>query len=409
MVSVHTSPLDQPGQGDAGGMNVYVLETARELARQGVEIEIFTRRTSSAQPDVVQAAPGVLVRHIDAGPYEGLGKDDLPGQLCAFTAGVMQLIAGLPEGYFDLVHSHYWLSGQVAWLIANRWQIPVVHSMHTMAKVKNQYLAQGDSPEPQGRIIGEEQVVRAASFLVANTEQERQELLDLYAADSDRVHVVTPGVDLETFTPGDRAKARSRVGLDPDDQVMLFVGRIQALKAPDVLLRAAARMLDEQPSRRDHLVIAILGAPSGSGVHRPRWLTDLIRDLGLADVVRIVPPVERKVLADWMRTADLLTVPSYSESFGLVALEGEACGTPVVAARVGGLPDAVGDGGVLVEGHDPTVWAATLIELIDDPLRRKTLGENGIRHAQCFAWKKTAARLLELYRTACREAAVGLR
>lgn len=401
MVSVHTSPLEQPGQGDAGGMNVYVLESAKELARCGVEVEIFTRRTSSAQPATVQAAPGVLVRHIDAGPYEGLGKDDLPGQLCAFTAGVMQLIAGLPEGYFDLVHSHYWLSGQVAWLIADRWQIPVVHSMHTMAKVKNRALAQGDSPEPQGRVIGEEQVVRAASFLVANTDQERRELIDLYAAEPERVHVVTPGVDLETFTPGDRAAARAEVGLSPDDEVLLFVGRIQPLKAPDVLLRAAATMLERDPSRRSRLVVAVLGAPSGAAVHRPRWLTDLIRDHDLEDVVRLEPPVSRDRLAEWFRAADVLAVPSYNESFGLVALEGEACGTPVVAAAVGGLPDAVGDGGVLVDGHDPTVWAATLIELLDDPARRAVLGEHGIRHARGYGWDRTADRLLSLYRTAC--------
>lgn len=401
MISVHTSPLEQPGQGDAGGMNVYVLESARELARSGLEVEIFTRRTSSAQPDTIQAAPGVLVRNIAAGPYEGLSKDDLPGQLCAFTAGVMRLVAGLPEGYFDLVHSHYWLSGQVAWLIAVRWQIPIVHSMHTMAKVKNRSLAQGDSPEPQGRVIGEEQVVQTASWLVANTEQERQELIDLYAADPDCVHVVPPGVDLQTFHPGDRDAARRAVGLAPNDQVLLFVGRIQPLKAPDVLLRAAAAMLQREPALRERLVVAVLGAPSGNGLHRPRWLTDLIRDLGLEDVVRLEPPVDRATLAQWCRAADLMAVPSYNESFGLVALEAEACGTPVVAAAVGGLPAAVGDGGILVEGHDATVWAATLRELLDDPDRRKALSERAVEHAKGYGWAKTAERLMALYRTAC--------
>lgn len=401
MISVHTSPLEQPGQGDAGGMNVYVLESARELGRRGIEVEIFTRRTTAAQPDVVEAAPGVRVRFVDAGPYEGLGKDDLPGQLCAFTAGVMRVLAGLPEGYFDLVHSHYWLSGQVAWLVADRWRLPIVHSMHTMARVKNARLAADDAPEPPGREIGEEQVVRAASWLVANTASERRELIDLYAADPDRVHVVSPGVDLATFTPGDRAAARAGLGLGEDDDVLLFVGRIQPLKGPDVLVRAAARLRAARPDRR--LVVAVLGAPSGSGLRHPTWLADLVTELGLDDVVRLLPPVDRATLAQWYRAADLLAVPSHSESFGLVAVEAAGCATPTVAARVGGLPTAVGDGGVLVDGHDPRVWAETLGALLDDPEARRELGERARRHAQAFGWERTAEQLLELYRTACRQ------
>jgi len=180
MLSIHTSPLDQPGTGDAGGMNVYVVETARRLAAAGTEVEIFTRGTSSQLPSSVELAPGVLVRHITAGPYEGLVKNDLPGQLCAVTAGVMRVEAARPEGWFDLIHSHYWLSGQVGWLASERWRVPLVHSMHTMAKVKNAELAEGDTPEPDIRIIGEEQVVEAASRLTANTSAEAGELIDLY-------------------------------------------------------------------------------------------------------------------------------------------------------------------------------------------------------------------------------------
>jgi hypothetical protein len=233
VLSIHTSPLDQPGTGDAGGMNVYVVETARRLAESGVEVEIFTRATSSALPPTVETSPGVTVRHVTAGPFEGLLKQDLPGQLCAVTAGVMRAEAARPEGWFDLVHSHYWLSGQVGWLSKERWNVPLVHSMHTMAKVKNRDLAAGDRPEPTMRVIGEEQVVAASDRLIANTADEARELVALYGADPFDVDVVHPGVDLELFRPGSRAAARTAHSLPPDAVVLLFVGRIQPLKAPD--------------------------------------------------------------------------------------------------------------------------------------------------------------------------------
>ncbi|HWC22223.1 MAG TPA: D-inositol-3-phosphate glycosyltransferase [Flexivirga sp.] len=402
MISVHTSPLDQPGTGDAGGLNVYVVETAKRLGRRGIEVEIFTRRTSAALAETVELSPGVLVRHIDAGPYEGLSKDDLPGQLCAFAAGVMRHVARSPEGHYDLVHSHYWLSGQVGWLAADRWDVPLVHTMHTMARVKNASLAQDDRPEPSGREIGEEQVVRAASLLVANTPREASELVELYDATPDLVEIVSPGVDLETFTPGDTAAARSAVCLPEDAQVVLFVGRIQPLKAPDVLLRAVAKLLERDPGRRGKLVVAVLGGPSGTGLAKPRGLQQLARELGIADVVQFVPPVNRAGLAQWYRAADVLAVPSYSESFGLVALEAEACGTPVLAADVGGLPDAVGDAGRLVSGHDAGDWASALGELLDDDVTRKELSRKAIEHAARFSWDATSDRLLQVYRHACR-------
>ncbi|WP_460461007.1 glycosyltransferase, partial [Angustibacter peucedani] len=203
MLAVHTSPLAQPGTGDAGGLNVYVVETARRLAERGTEVEVFTRATSSSLPPVVELAPGVQVRHVTAGPFEGLGKDDLPGQLCAFASGVMRTEAARPVGYYDLIHSHYWLSGQVGWLAADRWQVPLVHTMHTMARVKNLSLADGDSPEPAGREIGEQQVVEAADRLVANTHDEADQLVALYGADPARISVVPPGVDLARFGPDD--------------------------------------------------------------------------------------------------------------------------------------------------------------------------------------------------------------
>src|SRR4051794_25082817 len=274
-LSVHTSPLDQPGGGDAGGMNVYVCEVAKRLADLGVEVEIFTRATSSDLPTSVELAPGVTVRHITSGPYEGLDKNDLPAQLCAFTNGVMRVEAAHEPGYFDLVHSHYWLSGQVGWLAKERWGVPLVHSMHTMAKVKNASLAEGDTPEPASRVVGEAQVVAAAERLIASTAAEAEQLVDLYDAEPARVLTVAPGVDLDVFTPGDPVGARRRLGLADDAVLLLFVGRIQPLKAPDILLRAAARLLAEHPELRDRLVVAVVGGPSGAGLAEPGHLQKL--------------------------------------------------------------------------------------------------------------------------------------
>ena len=407
MFAVHTSPLAQPGTGDAGGLNVYVVQTARRLAERGTQVEVFTRATSSSLPPAVELAPGVLVRHVTAGPFEGLGKDDLPGQLCAFASGVMRTEAARPPGYYDLIHSHYWLSGQVGWLAADRWQVPLVHTMHTMARVKNLTLADGDSPEPLGREIGEQQVVEAADRLVANTRQEADQLVELYRADPARVSIVPPGVDLERFTPDDgtgpagsgRAGARAALGLPPDAAVLLFVGRIQPLKAPDVLLRAAVELLAERPELRRRLVVAVVGGPSGSGLRRPESLVRLARELEVADVVRFEPPAAGERLVQWYRAADLVAVPSYSESFGLVALEAQACGTPVVAADVGGLRDAVADGrsGLLVPGHDPRTWALRLGDLLADDARRAALASGATSHAASFGWDRTVDGLQQAY------------
>jgi len=397
MLSVHTSPLEQPGTGDAGGLNVYVVEVSKRLARRGIEVEIFTRKTDGSHPIQSQLAPGVHVREVIAGPFEGLRKEDLPGQLCAFAQGVMRAEAARPEGWYDLVHSHYWLSGQVGWLAADRWRVPLVHTMHTMARVKNAQLAEGDTPEPPGREIGETQVVEAADRLVANTWGEAHELIDLYDADPDKVRVVPPGVDLGLFTPGDMAAARAQVGLPQDAHVLLFVGRIQPLKAPDVLLKAAADLLSRRPELRQKLVVAVLGGPSGSGLGKPRALNELAQQLGIVAQVRFVPPVGRATLAQWYRAADLVAVPSYSESFGLVAIEAQACGTPVVAAAVGGLPTAVGDSGLLINGHETTDWSAGLEGLLDDPDRRAALSRKGVEHASQFSWERTTDRLLEVY------------
>jgi D-inositol-3-phosphate glycosyltransferase len=402
ILSVHTSPLHQPGTGDSGGMNVYIAETAKRIAARGIEVEIFTRATSLTEPDVTELAPGVLVRHIPAGPFEGLRKEDLPAQLCAVTAGVLRAEAAKNEGFYDLVHSHYWLSGQVGWIAQERWGVPLVHTMHTMARVKNLTLAQGDAPEPAIREIGEEQVVTAADRLVANTHAEAKELIELYHADPNRVRVVHPGVDLDVFVPGNQKAARNELGVAEDAIVLLFVGRIQPLKAPDVLIEAAAEILKRNPEFRSRLLVAICGGPSGSGLERPDALVTLAQQLGVSDVVKFVPPTSRAELVKWFQAASVCVVPSYSESFGLVAIEAQACGTPVIAARVGGLPTAVRDGisGVLVDGHEPATWANHIIEVVTNDDLRSRLCAGAIAHAAHFGWEDTTEKLISVYQEA---------
>ncbi|MCV7123905.1 D-inositol-3-phosphate glycosyltransferase [Mycobacterium lacus] len=393
LLAVHTSPLAQPGTGDAGGMNVYVLQSALHLARRGIEVEIFTRATASTDPPTERVAPGVVVRNVVAGPFEGLDKYDLPTQLCAFAAGVLRAEAAHEPGYYDIVHSHYWLSGQVGWLARDRWAVPLVHTAHTLAAVKNAALADGDTPEPPLRTVGEQQVVDEADRLIVNTEDEARQLISIHHADPARIDVVHPGVDLDVFRPGDRRAARVALGLPPDEHVVAFVGRIQPLKAPDIVLRAAAKL----PGVR----IVVAGGPSGSGLASPDGLVRLADELGITARVTFLPPQSRTDLATLFCAADLVAVPSYSESFGLVAVEAQACGTPVVAAAVGGLPVAVRDGitGTLVSGHEVGQWA----EAIDDLLRLNggpqqwAMRRAAARHAATFSWENTTDALLDSY------------
>jgi D-inositol-3-phosphate glycosyltransferase len=353
-------------------------------------------------------APGVTVRHVSAGPFEGLGKEELPAQLCAFTAAVLREEAQHEPGFYDVVHSHYWLSGQVGWLARDRWSVPLIHTAHTLAKVKNEALAEGDHPEPRARVIGEEQVVAEADRLIANTDEEARQLVRLYGADPARTLVVPPGVDLDRFVPGSRAAARRAVGIPDDALVLLFVGRIQPLKAPDVLLHAAAQMLADDPALRARLQVHVVGAPSGSGLEAPRQLEELASSLGIADVVRFSPPQPPERLADHYRAADVTVVPSHNESFGLVALDAQACGTPVVAAAVGGLRTAVRDGisGVLVDGHDPRDYAAAVRSVL---ARRELLSAGARRHAAEFSWERTADSLVVAYSTAAEDMTAAVR
>jgi D-inositol-3-phosphate glycosyltransferase len=396
VLMVHTSPLEQPGIGDAGGMNIYVVESAQRMAAMGVSVDIFTRRTHASETETVEISPGVRVRYFECG-HGTLTKEQLPAHIAGLSKEFLRLLKN--ENY-DAIHSHYWISGKVAMPAAKELGIPLVHTMHTMARVKNLNLAEGETPEPMIRVQGETQVVAAANALVANTDAEAASLVSLYDACPDIVHVVSPGVDLYTFTPGiSRSDAREHVGLPQDSLVVSFVGRIQPHKGPEVLIRATSELVKHSPLLRHKLIVNIIGGASGANTEEVDRLKELTTWLAIDDVVRFAPPVPRADLAQWYRAADLVVVPSYSESFGLVALEAQACGTPVIATAVGGLRTAVADGisGVLVDGHDPKAWSSVIVRLLQEPQRRVLLSMGAIEHASHFGWDATARGTLDIY------------
>jgi D-inositol-3-phosphate glycosyltransferase len=398
MLMVHTCPLEQAGIGDAGGMNIYVAESAARMAAQGVEVDIFTRRDHLDLPEVVELSPGVNVHHLDAGHDLHWTKEQVPAHFNELTAEFKKALSS--DQSYDLIHSHYWLSGKVAMPVAKELKLPLVHTMHTMARVKNLNLAEGERPEPMIRVQGETQIVAAASALTANTDAEAASLVSLYDACPDTVHVVTPGVDLYNFTTGaGRAAARKVIGIEADTHVITFVGRIQPHKGPEIFIRAIAEMLSHSPLLRPKLRVFIIGGASGANGSEVERLKELVSWLNIADVISFLPPVPRTELPNWYRAADLVCVPSYSESFGLVALEAQACGTPVVATAVGGLRTAVADGisGVLVDGHDPRAWSSVLARLLQEPQRRVLLSMGAIEHASHFGWDATARGTLDIY------------
>jgi D-inositol-3-phosphate glycosyltransferase len=394
VLSVHSSPLAIPGVGDSGGMNVHVRALASELARTGISSDLYTRANSPDDPPVVEVEPGVRVLHLPAGPLEEIPKQALPRYLCAFLCGLLR--AGERHGPYDLLHSHYWVSGWVARLARERWQSPVVHSFHTLGRVKNASLANGEEPEPPARLAGEERVVATADCLLAATPAEARQLAELYGAPPSKVRVIPHGVDRSRFHPGDRAAARAALGIRRR-HVLAFVGRLQPLKAPDVTVRALAVLARRHPDLDVELLV--VGGPSGNGVDEPRRLERLAAEEGVDGRVRFLPARPNEHLAGVYQAADLLLVPSRSESFGLVALEAQACGTPVIAARVGGLNHAVGDGttGRLLSSHDPEEWAAMAASLLHHPGKLAAMGQAAARFAGVHGWDVTASMLLDVY------------
>ena len=397
MLSVHTSPLDQPGIGDAGGLNVYVVEVAKRLAQHGTAVDIYTR-TSRRRQDREAIADGVRVHHLSPADIDPIDKRDLPAELSAMTTAFLRTEH---RHHYDLIHSHYWLSGHVGAVASDRWQVPLVHSMHTLGKVKNQSLARGDSPEPSLRLLGEQRVVDVSDRLIANTAAEKQELISLYGADDSRTAVVSPGVDLDLFRPKDKAASRRAVGLPTQGIVLLFVGRIQPLKGPDLLLRATAEFVNRNPQLRNLVTCVVCGGSSGGTEHRD-GLAKLVADLGIGDIVRFEPPASRVHLADWYRSADVVCVPSHSESFGLVAVEAQACGTPVVATEVGGLTTSVsnGESGTLINSRSAVEWAREIERIVRDPQLAKRMGACAREHARLFSWEQTATHTQHVYEAA---------
>lgn len=395
MLSVHTSPLTQPGTGDSGGMNVYISSLADTLARTGVEVDIFTRATGADLPPTVRARDGVRVHHLDAGP-PGSRKQDLTNHLCAFAFG---LHAHPRFHEADVIHGHYWLSGWVGRRLALRHGRPLVQSFHTLAREKNAALTVGESPESALRITAEERIVAASDAVIAPTAHEAAVLREAYHAPPGSVAVIPPGVNLRIFSPdGDRHTDRMALG---GGRLLLYVGRLQPLKGPDVAIRTLAALDDLLPDDGVPTRLVICGGASGNGVGRTDVpsLRRLAAELGVADRVAFLAPRPQQELAALYRAADVVLMPSRSESFGLVALEAQACGTPVVAARAGGLREAVTEGGTLVDGHDPAAHARAALPLLVDAGHRARTARAAVGHARAFGWERTAAATLELYRT----------
>lgn len=401
MIAYHSSPLAEPGSGDAGGMTVYVREVARALARRGVSTDIFTRATKNS-PRMATLGDGVRVVAIEAGPHRELPKEDLTEYIGEFTAGI-RAFATSQRIRYDVVHSHYWQSGVAAVDVAAAWDAPHVHSQHTLGRVKNTFLAPGDRPESQIRLDGEARVIRAADVQLASTDDEWQQLSCLYGAHHDRLKTVHPGVDHGVFYPEDRLHARRRLEISPEDAVMLYVGRIQPLKGLELGVRAAAELV---PALDRNLSFLVVGGVSGPGGERElRRIKELVDSLELGGTVRFVGPQRHQHLPDFYRAADVLAVCSHSESFGLAALEAHACGTPVISTAVGGLSHIVRDDGSgwLIDTRDPALFATRLKTLLGDGELWDSFSVEAVRAACEFSWDATAATLHELYDCLARE------
>lgn len=396
VVSLHTSPLDQPGTGDSGGMNVYVRAAAERLARRGLDVDVFTRRRTPEVPEIEELGPGAVVIHVTAGPRAPIPKDELAPHIPQFIQGVLRRSRAV--GGYDLVHTHYWLSGLIGIEARDAWEAPLVSSFHTLGKVKNYSLARGETPERAERLAGEADVVAHADRIMAGTPAEAAQLVGLYRADPDRIRLVPPGVDHAVFFPRSKDAAATHLHM-ADVRLLLFVGRLQPHKGPDIAVRTLAEALARDPAGTRDVILAIVGGPSGAGGAEIARLMDLAGALGVEERVMLFPPQPQVRLVDFYAAAELVLMPSRSESFGLVALEAQACGTPVIAAGVGGLRYVIDDGvtGHLVEGHDPADHAERVLDVLDDPAAARRLGEAGVAHSQRFSWDATAEEILAVY------------
>lgn len=408
VLSFHTSPLTQPGTGDGGGMNVYVRELSSALAGAGVDCDVFTRSWRRGLPPVEEVEPGFRVHHVAAGPEASVAKEHLAQHLDHFTAGVLQRIDA--SGAPDVIHANYWLSGVAGHTLKHRLGLPLVSTFHTLARVKAEVAAD----EHDRRARCEAEIIGCSDAILANSADEAAQLERLYGAVRERIEVVPPGVDHHLFSPGDQRAARAELGLG-DGPVLLFAGRIQPLKGADVAVRTLAALCqgperrgkadDQRPSDRagpasQPPTLLLVGGPSGvDGDAELARLHHLVAGLGLRARVEFIPPQAHGRLALYYRAADVCLMPSRSESFGLVALEAAACGTPVVAAAVGGLSTLVAHGvsGFLVDGRDPETYATHVARLLDDPALATEMSAQAALRAGRYRWSITAARLRRLY------------
>ncbi|MFN8027076.1 MAG: glycosyltransferase [Acidimicrobiia bacterium] len=388
MLSVHTSPLAQPGTGDGGGMNVYVRSLASALARAGVAVDVLTRAEHPDHAESIVVEPGFRVLHVEAGPRAPVDKHllpDLVGEFCDATRAYIER-TGTEYG---LLHANYWVSGAVGHRLKHELGLPLVTTFHTLDRVKAEVgLADGVALRPRV----EAEVVRCADLVVASTNEEHDQLVRYYGADPERVEIIAPGVDHHVFQPGDRVAARRHLGIGCNP-VVLFVGRIQPLKGVDVAVHALAELRDTSAE------LVVVGGPSGpDGAHEESALHALVDELGLTHRVRFVAPQPHDELVSWYRAADVCVVPSRTESFGLVALEAAACGTPVVAANVGGLRSLVahGETGYLIDTREPTDYADAIerVLALDDP---SPMRERAAANSARFGWGIAAARLRRHY------------
>lgn len=397
MLVVHSNPLAEPGEGDAGGMTVYVRQMAFSLAQRGIEVDIFTRRDSALTPAEVTLRPGVRVLQVEAGAVD-LSKEQIPAYLPEFSANLLKLVEGSNVTY-DVVHSHYWLSGRVAAMVSARWDVPFVHTFHTLGREKNRARRPGDLMEPEFRLDGEARVIADACAIVASTIEERKALIELYAAHPERIHLIPPGVDHAIFQPGDREAAKRMLGLS-GRKVMLFVGRLQPLKAADVAISALGHLIEWGRVSRDEIELLVVGGSSGSsGSGEAERLAKLVADLGLTGSVRFIPAQPHQRLPDFYRAADVCLVPSYTESFGLVALEAQASGVPVVGSAVGGLRSIVrhGQTGYLVAPGVSESFAERAWMVLSDPRLAASMGRLAVCSSGEFAWDRSAGELHDLY------------
>lgn len=385
VLSLHTSPLTQPGVGDGGGMNVYVRELVSALAQAGVDCRVYVRRWAPDLPASVQVEPGFEVVHVPAGPVE-LPKERLASVVDGFTDRVAEDLVGFRPG---VLHANYWLSGIAGAGLKRRLGLPLVSTFHTLARVK----AENGDPEPERRARAEAAVMACSDIVVANCTPEAQQLQQLYGLDPNRIEIVTPGVDHAFFSPGDPRGARWALEAGPEP-LLLFAGRIQPLKGVDVAVRTLAAV-----RRRDARLWIVGGASGADGDAEVDRVRGLARELGVADRLRFVPPQPHHLLSTYFRAADVCLVPSRSESFGLVALEAGACGVPVVASAVGGLLTLVEHGrtGYLVEGRDPAQFAERVDAILDDPVLHRRLSVSAAARARTYTWSTSAARLRRLY------------